>query len=109
MESIKEDYEGWPRVNTKIREAKGAMVPEENFRSGRSVIRIDGKKAVGGLRTTRARKRDRISTQDKELATHPSSKEAEALLLGGVSAVGRKVLLKICLCSQVCGVLQSIH
>ena len=88
LESIKEDFEGWPRVNTKIREAKGAMVPDENFRSGRRVIRIDGKNAAGELRTTRARKRDRISTQDKELLTHPSLKEAEALLLGGVSAVG---------------------
>ena len=92
LKSIKEDFEGWPRVNTKIREAKGAMVPDENFRSGRRVIRIDGKKAAGELRTTRARKRDRISMQDKELLTHPSLKEAEAILLGGVSAVGAEAV-----------------
>ena len=72
-EQIKEDILGWERVNLKIIAAKGTMVPDENFRSGRRELRIDGKAGPGGSarRETKARKRDRKDTVAQELVSHP--------------------------------------
>ena len=87
-EQIKEDILGWERVNLKIIAAKGTMVPDENFRSGRRELRIDGKAGPGGSarRETKARKRDRKDTVAQELVSHPQLKEAVEILLGGADS-----------------------
>jgi hypothetical protein len=82
-ERIEEDILNWPRICDKIIEAKGVMVPDINFRSGRRVIRTDGKEtAHGNFRKSKARKRDRISTLPWNISSHPGLKEAEVLLCG---------------------------
>ena len=82
-ERMEEDMLNWSRVCDKIIEAKGVMVPDMNFRSGRRLLREDGKAtAPGELRKTKARKRDRISTVPWNLCLHPDLKEAEMLLCG---------------------------
>ena len=87
-EQIKEDIPGWERVNLKIIAAKGTMVPDENFRSGRRELRIDGKAGPGrsARRETKARKRDRKDTVAQELVSHPELKEAVEILLGGADS-----------------------
>ena len=42
-ERMEEDMLNWSRVCDKIIEAKGVMVPDMNFRSGRRLLREDGK------------------------------------------------------------------
>jgi hypothetical protein len=42
---ITEDISGWVRVRDKIIEAKGCIVPDENFRTGRRAQKMHG---VGG-------------------------------------------------------------
>ena len=49
IESILEDFEGWPRVAKKIAAAGGAWVHDECFRSGRRVIRTDHKFGEGAM------------------------------------------------------------
>ena len=78
-----EDMLNLPIVCDKIIAANGSVVPDMNFRSGRRLIREDGKGEVEGeLRKSKARKRDRISTVPWDLVSHPSLKEAERLLCG---------------------------
>ena len=82
-ERMAEDMLNLPIVCDKIIAANGSVVPDMNFRSGRRLIREDGKGEVEGeLRKSKARKRDRISTVPWDLVSHPSLKEAERLLCG---------------------------
>ena len=46
-ERMEEDMLNWSRVCDKIIEAKGVMVPDMNFRSGRRLLREDGKATAG--------------------------------------------------------------
>jgi hypothetical protein len=81
---IKEDILGWPAVAKVIAAAKGAMVPDLDFRSGRRLLRTDHKTGPDGsaMRKTKAKKRDRKDTVAQELACHPQLKEAVNRLLG---------------------------
>ena len=62
----------------KIIEAKGTIVLDENFRTGRRVRKTHGE----GDRKTQLRKRDRKSTHLLELPVNPSLKGANAILMG---------------------------
>jgi hypothetical protein len=62
----------------KIIEAKGCIVPDENFRTGRRARRIHGK----GIRKTKLRKRDRKTTHLLKHPVHPALKGAYENLLG---------------------------
>ena len=75
---ITEDISGWERVCDKIIEAKGAIVLDENFRTGRRARKMHGE----GDRKTKLRKRDRKSTHLLELPVHPALKGAYAILMG---------------------------
>ena len=90
-ERIKEDILGWKGVAQQIVDAKGAMVPDLDFRSGRRLLRIDNKTGPNGstMRKTKAKKRDRKDTVAQELTYHPQLKGAVDVLLGG--GVGRKL------------------
>ena len=55
---ITEDISGWERVCDKTIEAKGTIVLDENFRTGRRARKMHGE----GDRKTKLRKRDRKST-----------------------------------------------
>jgi hypothetical protein len=79
---IKEDILRWPKVCKMIIEKLGAVVPDIDFRSGRRVLRIDGKQGAQGYRTSKLHSRDRISTLDQELTVHLRLQEAVQLLLG---------------------------
>jgi len=83
-ERINEDTAGWPAVTAKIVEAKGCVVPDCDFRSGRRQFRIDGKMNADGteMRAAKLRKRDRKETVAQELVCHPLLKGAERVLLG---------------------------
>ena len=85
-ERIKEDILGWKGVAQQIVDAKGAMVPDLDFRSGRRLLRIDNKTGPNGsnMRKTKAKKRDRKDTVAQELTYHPQLKGAVDVLLGGV-------------------------
>ena len=61
---ITKDISGWERVCDKIIEAKGTIVPDENFRTGRRARKMHGE----GDRKTKLRKRDRKSTHLLERA-----------------------------------------
>ena len=63
---------------TKIIEAKGTIVLDENFRTGRRARKMHGE----GDRKTKLRKRDRKSTHLVELPVHPALKGAYAILMG---------------------------
>ena len=63
---ITEDISGWERVCDKIIEAKGTIVPNENFRTGRRARKMRGE----GERKTKLRKRDRKSTHLRDLPVH---------------------------------------
>ena len=75
---ITEDISGWERVCDKIIEAKGTIVLDENFRTGRRARKMHGE----GDRKTKLRKRDRKSTHLLELPVHPALKGAYAILMG---------------------------
>ena len=75
---ITEDISGWERVCDKIIEAKGTIVLDENFRTGRRVRKMRGE----GDRKRKLRKRDRKGTHLLELPVHPALKEAFAILMG---------------------------
>ena len=75
---ITEDISGWERVCDKIIEAKGCIVPDENFRTGRRARKMHGE----GDRKTKLRKRDRKSTHLLDLPVHPALMEAYKGLLG---------------------------
>ena len=81
---ITEDISGWERVCNKIIEAKGCIVLDENFRTGRRARKMHGE----GMRATKLRKRDRKSTQASELPIHPSLKGAYAVLMGCAGGEG---------------------
>ena len=88
---ITEDISGWERVCDKIIEAKGTIVPNENFRTGRRARKMRGK----GERKTKLRKRDRKSTHLLDLPVHLALMGAYEDLLGpeggGAAAEGPKV------------------
>jgi hypothetical protein len=65
-------------VCDKIIEAKGTIVLDENFRTGRRVREMHGE----GGRNIKLRKRDRKSTHLLELPVHPALKGANAILMG---------------------------
>ena len=69
-----------PRASSRVgsREAKGCIVPDENFRTGHRARRIHGE----GERKTKLRKRDRKSTMHQELPVHPGLKSAYGSLMG---------------------------
>ena len=81
---ITEDISGWERVCDKIIEAKGTIVLDENFRTGRRARKMHGE----GDRKTKLRKRDRKSTHLLELPVHPALKGAYAILMGAQGAGG---------------------
>ena len=62
----------------KIIEAKGCIVADENFRTGRRARRMHEE----GARKTKLRKRDRKPTQHQELPVHPQLKDAHSILMG---------------------------
>jgi len=64
---ITESISGWERVCGKIIEAKGTIVPDENFRTGRRARKMHG----DGERKIKLRKRYRKSTH--LLLVHPNS------------------------------------
>jgi hypothetical protein len=75
---ITEDISGWERVCDKIIEAKGCIVPDENFRTGRRTRKLRGE----GGRKTKLRKRDRKTTHPLDLPAHPALKGAYEDLMG---------------------------
>jgi len=75
---ITEDISGWERVCDKIIEAKGTIVLDENFRTGRRARKMHGE----GGRKTKLRKRDRKSTHLLDLPVHPALMGAYEDLLG---------------------------
>ena len=81
---ITEDISGWERMCNKIIEAKGCIVLDENFRTGRRARKMHGE----GMRATKLRKRDRKSTHASELPIHPSLKGAYAVLMGCAGGEG---------------------
>jgi len=81
---ITEDSSGWARVCDKIIEAKGTIVLDENFRTGRRARKMHEE----GDRKTKLRKRDRKSTHLLELPAHPALKGAYAILMGAQGAGG---------------------
>ena len=83
---ITEDISGWERVCDKIIEAKGCIVPDENFRTGRRARKMHGE----GGRKTKLHKRDRKSTHLLELPVHPALMGAYKGLLGPEGAERRR-------------------
>ena len=84
---ITEDISGLERVRDKIIEAKGCIVPDENFLTGRCARKIHGE----GGRKTKLRKRDRKSTHLLDLPVHPALMGAYEDLLGwGLRDTGRR-------------------
>ena len=81
---ITEDISGWERVCDKIIEAKGCIVPDENFRTGRRARKMHGE----GGRKTKLRKRDRKSTHLLDLPVHPALMGAYEDLMDGAAAEG---------------------
>jgi hypothetical protein len=75
---ITEGISGWERLCDKIIEAKGCIVPDENFRTGRRARKIHGE----GERKTKLRKRGRKTTHPIDLPAHPSLKGAYEDFLG---------------------------
>ena len=75
---ITANISGWERVCDKIIEAKGTIVLDENFRTGRRARKMHGE----GDRKTKLRKRNRKSTHLLELPEHPALKGAYAILMG---------------------------
>ena len=69
---ITEDISGWERVCDKIIEAKGCIVPDKKFRTGRRAREMHGE----GDRKKKLRKRDRKSTHLLELPVDPALMEA---------------------------------
>ena len=62
----------------KIIEAKGCIVPDKNFRTGRRARKIHGE----GGRKTKLRRRDRKTTHPLHLPVHPVLMGAYEGLLG---------------------------
>jgi hypothetical protein len=75
---ITEDISGWERVCDKTIDAKGCIVPDENFRTGRRARKLHGK----GERKTKLRKRDRKIAHLFDLSEHPALMGAYEDLLG---------------------------
>jgi hypothetical protein len=67
---ITEEISGWERVCDKIIEAKGRIVPDGNFRTGRRARKMHGEEG----RKTKLRKCDRKTTHPLELPVHPALK-----------------------------------
>ena len=53
---IQQDLLDWPRINDKIIESQGTVVPGENLRGGRRVIKLDGTTPLKCKTTSRDRK-----------------------------------------------------
>ena len=70
----------------KIIEAKGTIVLDENFRTGRRARKMHDE----GDRKTKLRKRDCESTHLLELPVHPALKGAYAILMGAQGAGGQR-------------------
>jgi hypothetical protein len=83
---ITEGISGWERVCDKITEAKGCIVPDENFRTGRRARKMHGE----GERNTKLRKRDRKSTHLLHLPVHPALMGAYEIVLEPVGGAGRR-------------------
>ena len=81
-----EDISGWERVCDNIIEAKGTIVLDENFRTGRGARKMHGE----GDRKTKLRKRDRKSTHLLEFTLHPALKGAYAILMGAQGTEGQR-------------------
>jgi hypothetical protein len=81
---ITEDISGWERVCDKIIEAKGCIVPDENFRTGRRARKMHEE----GERKTKLRKRDRKSTHLLHLSAQPALMGACEDLLGSEGGRG---------------------
>jgi hypothetical protein len=75
---ITEDISGWERVCDKIIQAKGYIVPDENFRNGRRAWKMHGE----GGRKTILRERGRKSVYLLHLPAHPALMGAYEDLLG---------------------------
>jgi len=80
---IAEDIAGWEKVCEKIIEAKGCIVPDENFRTGHRARKVHGE----GVRKTKLHKRDRKNTLNLELPVHPGLKNAYEVLMGNSETV----------------------
>ena len=81
-ERVAQDIAEWENVCEKNIEAKGCIVPDENFRTGHRARKIHGE----GKRKTKLQKRDRKSTLNLGLPVHPRLKDAYVSLMGGVDA-----------------------
>jgi hypothetical protein len=75
---IPEAISGLERVLKKFIEAKGCVVPDENFRTGRRARKMHGE----GEEKTKLRKRDRKTTHPLDLPAHPALKGAYEDLMG---------------------------
>jgi len=75
---ITEGISGWERVCGITIEAKGTVVPDENFRTGRRARKMHG----DGERKTKLRKCDRKSTHLLDLPVHAALMGAYEDLLG---------------------------
>ena len=89
---ITEGISGWGRVCGMIIEAKGTIVPDENFRTGRRARKMHGE----GQSKTVMRERDRKSTHLLDLPVHPALMGAYEDLLGpeggGAAAEGLRLV-----------------
>jgi hypothetical protein len=83
---ITEEISGWERVYDKIIEAKGTIVLNDDFRTGRRARKIHGK----GDRKTKLRKREGRRKHLLELPIHPALKGAYEILMGLEGRVGTK-------------------
>jgi hypothetical protein len=81
---ITEDISGWEWVCDKIIEAKGTIVLDENFRTGRRARKMHGE----GDRKTKIRKREGWSKHLLELPIHPAPKGAYEIPMGLEGGVG---------------------
>jgi len=85
---VSDDIAGWEVVCEKIIEAKGCIVPDENFRTGHRARRIYGE----GERKTKLMKRDRKRTIQQELPVHPGLKSAYESLMGSLTQRRRRAI-----------------
>ena len=73
-----EGVSGWELECDKKTEAKGTIVLDENFRTGRRARKIHGE----GDQKTKLRKREGTSTLSLALPIHPALMEAYEILMG---------------------------
>jgi hypothetical protein len=79
-----EGVSGWELECDKKTEAKGTIVLDENFRTGRRARKMHGE----GDRKTKFRKREGRSNHLLELPIHPALKGANEILMGLEGGVG---------------------